>query len=505
MEHLMDSAHSQRHLPQETSPWQKASDFLRGHPFQSILILALLLRLLYLLLNYPLWWDSHVYISIGKYIFSGGELGIWESFRPLLHPLLLGASWKLGLNPFLVGKLMDVLFSLLAIYLVYRIAYRAFDKTIALLSALLFSLTPIFIVMAGMILADPLALFLGLLGVSCLLLGKGVGQGNPTHPWRLLLGGLFLGLSFMTRFPFGAWFGGVFLAYFFSQERWNRKVQELAFLTAGFLLPVIPYLIVNYMLYHNPFLPFVTGTAIVETATWLYGNGVLYYFVSFFLVNPAYLFFWWHLYRFLQQRGWHDAHKSMIVLIPLLALFYFLTMPRKEVRYMAVALPFLAMAAVAGMRNVYHLVQQQEKPWLTKRGMLAIAFILLLIPLPTAVYIERAPTFTKELQAAILEHNITAPLLVSDPSFVSFLDRRIVTLDGMDYAAEIYRQQHGKYGLLFVNDCDLACAPDDVGCTIRRKALLETMARENQNIFEKSFYFRVGKRTCTYIMYLPKQ
>src|SRR3989338_4913484 len=71
----------------------------KKHPLALILVFSLFIRLMYIALNYPLWWDSHIYISIGKYIFSSGEIGIWESFRPLLHPFLLGIFWKLGFNP----------------------------------------------------------------------------------------------------------------------------------------------------------------------------------------------------------------------------------------------------------------------------------------------------------------------------------------------------------------------------------------------------------------------
>ena len=89
-------------------------------PLLLVIGVTVLVRIFYLSLQYPLWWDSQVYVAMGKYIFSHGQLGFWESFRPLVHPLLLGALWKMGLNPILVGKGLDVLFSTIAVYLVYN-------------------------------------------------------------------------------------------------------------------------------------------------------------------------------------------------------------------------------------------------------------------------------------------------------------------------------------------------------------------------------------------------
>src|SRR3989338_5187944 len=123
-------------------------------PFLAIILFSLLLRIIYTFVSYPLWWDSHIYIGIGKYIFSSGEIGVWESFRPLIHSLLLGLAWKLGINPTIFGKVLDIILSTLAVALLYIIAKRLFDKKVAIISALLFSLTPLFIMLTGLILTE---------------------------------------------------------------------------------------------------------------------------------------------------------------------------------------------------------------------------------------------------------------------------------------------------------------------------------------------------------------
>jgi hypothetical protein len=41
-------------------------------------------------------WDESVYVGLGKYLYSNGASGIYEPFRPILLPLVLGALWKLA-------------------------------------------------------------------------------------------------------------------------------------------------------------------------------------------------------------------------------------------------------------------------------------------------------------------------------------------------------------------------------------------------------------------------
>ena len=63
------------------------------YPF--ILIAIFFLLNLYILQFYKnVLWDSSVYIGMGKYIFSLGKIGLWESSRAVVWSLLLGLLWK---------------------------------------------------------------------------------------------------------------------------------------------------------------------------------------------------------------------------------------------------------------------------------------------------------------------------------------------------------------------------------------------------------------------------
>ncbi len=466
-------------------------------PLVLVLGISFLIRLLYLLIDYPLWWDSHIYISMGKYMFSGGKLGLWESFRPLLHPFLLGLAWKLNLDPFILGKIMDLLFSLLSIYLVYRIGEKIFNLRIAFWAALLFSLTPIFLMHTGLILADPLSLCLGLAGIYLIL-----GNQNSSHT-KLALSGFLLSLAFLTRFPLGVWFGSVFLVLLIQKEKLLPKLKKLLPFSLGFGVPFLLNLWLNYYLYADPLQPFVTGSWIVTTATWLYGSGITFYFTNFFLRNPFYLLFFIGLYFYIKNRGWENKDRTILTIIAVLTIAYFIYVPRKEIRYMLAALPFLALFSSSAFITLINRLNLSKKPFVRPKSFLTLGIILLLVPVPTTFSIQKAPTFEKEILSAIDKYNITGMVLSSDPSFVSFLDNPIVTLDDMDFAPIIYQQQKGKYQLLFVSDCNFHCPPDSSECSSQREELLNSFAQENQMIFQKQAIFHT-KEKCTYTMYLPR-
>jgi len=85
----------------------------KGH----ISIIAIIILFIFSYYYYPhpnadLWWDSSVYLGMGKYVYSFGEVGLYEGSRPLVWPLILGFFWKLGLDPIFFGRLMVLIFGI---------------------------------------------------------------------------------------------------------------------------------------------------------------------------------------------------------------------------------------------------------------------------------------------------------------------------------------------------------------------------------------------------------
>jgi hypothetical protein len=463
--------------------------WMKGHALLSILILSFSLRVLYLSINWPLWWDAHVYIGMGKYIFSSGQIGIWEAFRPLIHPTILGGLWKLGLNPIAWGKFLDLVFSLTAIFLLYKINFKLFNKKVAIISSLIFSLTPVFIMHTGLILTEPLALTFGLLGIYFVL--------NQKKLAWIALSGLFLSLAFLTKFTMGIFFAGIFLAMVIKKQPLLKKIKELIIIGMSFIIPIIPYLVFNYFKYGNVSEPFISGSWIVTTATWLYGNGYTYYLRSFFFTNPLYLLFLVYIYYFFKEKEWTHNNKASFLIISILALLYFtFFVPRKEPRYLLIIIPFMATAITFSALKIYKKLKESKRPVIWPRSFIILTVLLLLVPMPANLSFEKVPDFKPEINRIIVENNITKIIISSDPSFVSFLDHKIITLDGMEFASQIYNQTKSNTEMIFINDCDLLCAPEDLTCEEQRISLLDVIKEENSEVFRKQF------KECTYTIYL---
>ena len=86
----------------------------------AIILFFIAANILFLRFYNEIWWDSAVYIGMGKHIYSLGKSGLWEESRPLILPLILGLGWKLGLNVVYFGRAISLIFSAITIFLTYR-------------------------------------------------------------------------------------------------------------------------------------------------------------------------------------------------------------------------------------------------------------------------------------------------------------------------------------------------------------------------------------------------
>ncbi|MEK6876668.1 MAG: hypothetical protein AABX63_04600, partial [Nanoarchaeota archaeon] len=73
------------------------ASLLKNHKaFLFLFFIFLIVKLVSLFAAADIWWDSAVYLGMGKYIYSSGDSGLWEASRPLVWPLILGFFWKIG-------------------------------------------------------------------------------------------------------------------------------------------------------------------------------------------------------------------------------------------------------------------------------------------------------------------------------------------------------------------------------------------------------------------------
>src|SRR3989338_8538323 len=127
----------------------------------AIISLFVCANLLFVYFYQDVWWDSAVYIGMGKYIFSYGKAGLWEESRPLVLPFMLGLGWKLGFDVVIFGRTLSIIFSVLIILMTYVIGTKLFSDRAGLIAALFAALSFTFVFFSANILTEvPSTLFL---------------------------------------------------------------------------------------------------------------------------------------------------------------------------------------------------------------------------------------------------------------------------------------------------------------------------------------------------------
>jgi hypothetical protein len=170
----------------------------------------------------PIGWDESVYIGIAKYLYSGGNQGLFEGIRPPVLPLLIGAAWRLGVDPIWAGRAIAVMATTGAVIATLRVARLAELSELATAFLAIALATPFVEAWSAGILTHPLAVLLAMLAVHDCMTAK---------PFRA---GVFVGLAFATRFSFGLVVAVVFVSLLVHGERRARNVVRAA---AGALLP----------------------------------------------------------------------------------------------------------------------------------------------------------------------------------------------------------------------------------------------------------------------------
>ncbi|WP_157332218.1 ArnT family glycosyltransferase [Paenibacillus lutrae] len=253
-----------------------------------ILLSALALRLIYIFSNSfpPPVGDAMFYSKMAEQFLETGMLGYNQS-EPNAYvtpgfPLLLAAVYGIfGTDP-LGFQLTQVAFSVLTIWVVYRIARKYLSETFSLISAACMAVYPSFIYANGLLLTE--VTFTLLLALFLLLLLEGLQSGRRS---TLIAAGILLGLSVMVR-PTPAVLV-LPLALYFALTLPSRKLVLRALIYVGFssFIVVLPWWIRNFLLYGEPVLFSTSGNNPLLWGVHPYLIGWENTFQSIYQLNPT--------------------------------------------------------------------------------------------------------------------------------------------------------------------------------------------------------------------------
>lgn len=413
-------------------------------------VLGCALRLVFHVLPRPLTWDASVYAGMAKAIVTGGQSGLWEPLRPLVWPVLLTPA---ALTPFLVvwAHVLQFLFGVGVLLLVYLITKEAFGERAGLWALGVVALSPVLAFYEHQLLTEQVSVFFALLAVW--LVTKGT--------WSAFGAGLAAALSFLTKFPQGLVFAGV-SAGLTTRLRW----RTLLLFGCGFALPVLFFLCFNAAMYQNPLASVVAANDVIQTSgLWLYEGGVLFYFVTLVGLNvfcafaiPGMLVAW--------------RKQRVLLFVFVFVLVYWSLLPHKEVRFVPLLLPFVAILAAGGWSLLGAVEQSRFRRAFALVTVLLIAVAGVQAVRWTQYYLYDEGVIDKEQEALYAQAASLPRLVSSDPRVVWWTNEPIVPLYYPLFPETL------KGGLdalknaqtLLFNACDTPCSPTDAQCFENRRA-----------------------------------
>jgi 4-amino-4-deoxy-L-arabinose transferase-like glycosyltransferase len=400
------------------------------------------------MLDRPATWDEAVYVGIGKHLFSGGEVGLYEPIRPLVIPFLSGLAWKAGLDPVAASRVLALLFALGALAMTYRLV-RAFGGAWpAVAAAALMAITPVFFLNATSILTEIPSLFFLLAAMDALLAQRAAG------------GGALAGLAFLTKFPHALAFAAL-LACLVAGRRMRPLLPRAA---AGLAAVLVPALVLHALLAGSPVRPLVLAAR--HAANLAYAAGSPIQDAFFYALEPVrdnILLAFAALGLLLQFRAGRQDPRKALVLLPLLALMtYFTLIPNQQLRFALLFLPLLAALAALGIARIVAYATRQRAPLARVAAGLLLALAAVAGVLVAASGFAQRPV-PAEADATL--HNILGRspgiILTTDPVPAAYVDRKFVPFYFYRYdernASAVYEQEKDRAGLVLF-------APDVFAC-----------------------------------------
>lgn len=441
-----------------------------------IFLLSQLLMLL-TVWNNPTIWDSSIYIGMGKHLYTLGEIGLWESFRPPLLPILYGLVWKIGLPAVPASRILAFSLSFGGIFAFFYAVKDMADYEAGLYATGMLLSTYIFISKSTMLLT-------GISSALILFLSVWLYERE-----EYVYSGIVLALAFLTRFP--AAIGGPVLVAFTVLKYWrDNKVKESIIdslkLSGAFFVTISPYLILNQIYLGNFLQPFINAVQVPAAAGTKYVFG-LYYLIEVVKFNPLLILSIPGIYI-----AWKAREERYLVhtIVLLSAYGFFTVFPHKEPRYMLLFLPFMAFIASRSFEKIGEVIQNENYlKWgfvaLTALGMIFFTFQAY----EANNYVnEDAQTFYQQ------SSNLSGFVASNSPTLMAYGDIKFKGLPPT-YLPELYSSLEGRVDYYAINSCAWYCTESMKGCR-------DTINRFTSNLTENyRKTYELKGRSCNYTIY----
>jgi|GEM_PF-2481137 len=430
-----------------------------------IILLSLLMRICFI--KNPSW-DISSCILMGKYIYSFGKVGLWESLRPILYPAVLGLFWKLGGEPIVWENVLEILFGLGSIYATYLICKTIFDKRTAILSAffLAFSST-------CLIWNDPRipSTFFGLISIYSILK-------NKSFPSGILIAIAFL-IHFSQIFLFIYLFVAIILLPPFFPFKKQRFIKLRRFVF-GFTLIIVPFLISNAIMYKNSLCSFIIYFKAVAAYSYNWYIEPFYY-IKYLIAweSPCLIFYIIAIIFIIKRKHYLNGNILIILIVSFLSFIFITIFHTQQLRYLISVVPYLYIISSYGITETYDYLNKKILP----------LSLLLCIPIVFYLYFGYTNIKNADLQPVKLdifqryiqknESNLKGNIWISNPTMLVYSNLKAAELMyypifDINKARELRCSLNSADVILFLST-DFPCAhPDNNNeCAQEKKQLIE--------------------------------
>jgi 4-amino-4-deoxy-L-arabinose transferase-like glycosyltransferase len=338
----------------------------------SILVIAFVLRLYYFILtmNQPLWWDELSYGSIAKnfvtHAWDGTPMIVGEMhIRPLLFSFFWAFFLMFNLGEVANRFILCFIPSMISVFFVYLIGKEIYNKKVALIGTLIYSMIWINLFYSSRFLVHMLDL--AFLFPSIYFFVKAIKKDINLKYFFISL--IFLSLATLTRYPDGLIFFVYFLILILSKKLYLNRIK---FWYAGLLglAPLLLFFLMNFVTQGN-ILPALFGGDYVHAATKIPFAFNLLNYVPIFLTVPFFILFLIGLiyaifniilgYDRLSENELNRNNLLLILICVAIFFFFIFYLRSAEDRYFLQCLATLSLFAGLGLSLIYDYLKNYSK------------------------------------------------------------------------------------------------------------------------------------------------
>lgn len=307
-----------------------------------------------------------------------GHSFFYIGFMYLVFHLLEQLSIHSPQIQMLIVRLIHGAFSLITVYLGYRIALKLSDLKAARLTGLLLAAYWFMPWLSVRNLVEVVCIPFMVLGTWFLV------SGSPGWKWRALAAGFMFGLAFAVRYQLMVYIGGVWLVLLL-EKKWKENLQ----FALGLILSIaLTQGLIDLLIWKTPFAELKQYVLYNIHHRYEYIVGPWYNYLVFllvFLIPPVSIFIFTGFFR-----NWK---KQMILVLPvLLFLVFHSVFPNKQERFILPLVPFLLIAGVTGWHALTGTSGFLQKHRQLVRACWIFFWIinLALLPVVTTMYSKKA-------------------------------------------------------------------------------------------------------------------